>query len=93
MSTFQAAEDAGEILVGRLSQLPDEARQLLSSAAVIGKDFSVDMAADLAGMSTTDAAAAIKLVRRQRLVWSRPDSIVSFVHDKIRETVLIGSVG
>lgn len=90
LSSFQAAEDAGEILVGRLSQLPDEARKLLSAAAVIGKDFNVDAAADLAGMSTADAAIAIKLVRRQRLVWSRPDSIVSFVHDKIRETVLAG---
>lgn len=90
LSTFQAAEDAGEILVGRLSQLPEEARKLLSAAAVIGKEFSVDAAADLAGMTTSNAAAAIKLVRRQRLVWSRPDSILSFVHDKIRETVLAG---
>ncbi len=88
LSTFQAAEDAGQILVGRLSQLPEEARELLAAGAVIGKDFNVDAAADLAGMTPSAAAAAIKLVRRQRLVWSRPDSTVSFVHDKIRETVL-----
>ncbi len=90
LSTFQAAEDAGEILIGRLSQLPSQARDLLAAAAVIGKDFNLDAAAHLAGMKTADALAAIKLVRRQRLVWSRPDGVVSFVHDKIRETVLEG---
>lgn len=90
LSTFQAAEDAGEILVGRLSKLPDRSRKLLAAAAVVGKDFNLDVAADLAEMPTAEAAQAIKLIRGQRLVWSRPDSIVSFVHDKIRETVLEG---
>lgn len=90
LSTFQAAEDAGQILVGRLTQLPDQSRQLLTAAAVIGKDFNLDAAAHLAEMETADAVAAIKLVRKQRLVWSRPDGVVSFVHDKIRETVLAG---
>ncbi|MFG0255507.1 MAG: ATPase, partial [Rhodopirellula sp. JB053] len=88
LSGFQAADDASEILVSRLSQLPPEARKLLSAAAVIGKDFSLDAAADLAGVTMVEAQAAIKPVRHHRLVWSRPNNVVSFVHDKIREAVL-----
>ncbi|MCM2369913.1 ATP-binding protein [Aporhodopirellula aestuarii] len=90
LSSFQAADDASEILVSRLSQLPDEARDLLAAAAVIGKDFNLDAAADLAGISMAEAQAAIKPVRHHRLVWSRPNNVVSFVHDKIREAVLSG---
>ncbi len=90
LSSFQAADDASEILVSRLSQLPQEARTLLSAAAVIGKDFSLDAAADLAGISMREAQSAIKPVRHHRLVWSRPNNVVSFVHDKIREAVLSG---
>jgi len=90
LSTFQAADDASDILIGRLSQLPNEARELLAAAAVIGKDFSLDAAANLAGMGLGEAHAAIKPIRQHRLVWSRPNNTVSFVHDKIREAVLSG---
>tara|TARA_R110002049_G_scaffold4601_5_gene32193 strand:- start:272826 stop:278711 length:5886 start_codon:yes stop_codon:yes gene_type:complete len=88
LSGFQAADDASEILVGRLTQLPDRSRELLTAAAVIGKDFSLDAAADLAGISISEAHSAIKPVRHHRLVWNRPSGMVSFVHDKIRESVL-----
>ncbi len=69
---FRRLRTLARFLSGVCHNFPTRPDKLLSSAAVIGKDFSVDMAADLAGMSTADAAAAIKLVRRQRLVWSRP---------------------
>ncbi len=88
LTTFQAADNASEILIDRLSQLPSDARELLAAAAVIGKDFNLDAAADLAGMTIADAHVAIKPVRHHRLVWNRPNSTVSFVHDKIRESVL-----
>ncbi len=87
---FQTADNASEILVGRLTQLPSDARELLAAAAVIGKDFGLDAAANLVGMTMADAHAAIKPVRHHRLVWSRPNNMFSFVHDKIREAVLHG---
>ncbi|MGV3486108.1 MAG: ATP-binding protein [Planctomycetaceae bacterium] len=90
LTSFQAADDASEILISRLSQLPSEARELLAAAAVIGKDFSLDAAANLAGMKVSEALAAIKPVRHHRLVWTRPSGMASFVHDKIREAVLSG---
>lgn len=88
LSTFQAAEDAGQILSERLSQLPAAAKRLMIAAAVIGKDFNSDAATELAGMSTEQTASILQAVRKQRLVWTRPDSTISFVHDKIRETLL-----
>ncbi|QDV25071.1 ATP-binding protein [Aureliella helgolandensis] len=88
LSTFQTAEGASEILVDRLSRLPDNTRNILAVAAVIGREFSLDIAAELVGISIADAYAAIQPARTQRLVWSRPDRVLSFVHDKIREAIL-----
>lgn len=90
LSSFQAADNSSEILVARLTRLPDRARTLLTAAAVIGKDFSLDAAASLAGMEMADAHQAFKPARAQRLVWSRPNSMFSFVHDTIRDAVLSG---
>ncbi|WP_145177499.1 ATP-binding protein [Rubripirellula lacrimiformis] len=88
LSSFQTADGAGDILVDRLSRLPDDARNILAVAAVIGREFSLDIAADLVGISVADAHNAIHPARMQRLVWSRPDRVLSFVHDKIREAIL-----
>ena len=88
LSNFQAADGAGEILVDRLSRLPEDTKRLLAAAAVIGREFSLDIAAELVGISVADAHTAIYPARLQRLVWSRPDRVLSFVHDKIREAVL-----
>ena len=88
LTKFQAAEDASEILVGRIDQLDEDARKLLEAAAVLGRDFNMDAAAQLAEMHTADAIRALRLVRKHRLVWTRPDGTLSFVHDKIRETIL-----
>ncbi|MCG8653276.1 MAG: AAA family ATPase, partial [Pirellulales bacterium] len=88
LTTFQAADDASEILISRLSRLSTDAQELLATAAVIGKDFNLDVAADLAGIGTEAAHLALKPVREHRLVWSHPDNVISFVHDKIREAIL-----
>ena len=88
LSSFQAAEDSGQILSERLAQLPNASKRLMVAAAVIGKDFNSDAAAELAGMTTQQVASILQAVRKQRLVWTRPDSTISFVHDKIRETLL-----
>ncbi|QDV67943.1 Autoinducer 2 sensor kinase/phosphatase LuxQ [Rosistilla carotiformis] len=90
LSTFQAADNSSEILVDRLTRLPNSSRSLLNAAAVIGHDFSLDAAASLAGMEMADAHVAFKSARAHRLVWSRPNSKFSFVHDKIRAAVLSG---
>ncbi|QDS87946.1 Autoinducer 2 sensor kinase/phosphatase LuxQ [Rosistilla ulvae] len=90
LSNFQAADNSSEILVDRLTRLPDNSRNLLTAAAVIGHDFSLDAAASLAGMEMADAHVAFKPARAHRLVWSRPNSMFSFVHDKIRAAILSG---
>jgi two-component system sensor kinase len=88
LSSFQAADDASEILVDRLTRLPPETRELLTAAAVIGRDFNLEVAAELVEIRLAEAHQAIHPARVQRLVWSRPDRILAFVHDKIRESIL-----
>lgn len=85
---FRAADDASEILLDRLSRLPKNTRELLTAAAVIGREFNLEVAAELVGIRIAEAHQAIHPARVQRLVWSRPDRVLAFVHDKIRESIL-----
>ncbi|SMP70752.1 two-component system, unclassified family, sensor kinase [Neorhodopirellula lusitana] len=89
LASFQTADNASQVLVDRLSRLSTNTRELLVAAAVIGRDFNLEIAADLVGVSLADAHASIYPARVQRLVWSRPDRNLSFVHDKIRESILM----
>ncbi|MEM6691765.1 MAG: ATP-binding protein [Planctomycetota bacterium] len=88
MSSFQAAGNAGEVLVKRLEQLTPQTRDLLSAAALIGKTFELEMAAELIGMNSRVANRASQAIRRQRLIWLRPDGSSAFVHDRIRDACI-----
>ena len=80
---------AGAFLARRLELLPAETIELLSTAAVLGKEFELDIAARLAGQSPSAAIAALEEARRRRLVWSRPDEArCVFIHDQIRAALL-----
>ena len=85
---FQTASDAGEVLAGRLKNLPTASRQFLEAAAVIGPEFALDSVIELAGIEPSQSNSLIGQIRRQRMLWSKPDGKYAFTHDKIRETIL-----
>ena len=68
---------------------PKKPLRLLSHGAVLGKEFELNIAAELADQSPAQAITALDVARQRRLVWLRPDgSHCVFVHDKIRSALL-----
>jgi two-component system sensor kinase len=85
----QSSRQAAEFLTRRLSLLPQDALRLLSHGAVLGKEFELNVVAELVEQSPAQAIAALDTARQRRLVWLRPDgSHCVFVHDKIRTALL-----
>ncbi|MGB8650345.1 MAG: AAA family ATPase, partial [Mycobacteriales bacterium] len=84
----QTARRSAAFLVRRLELLSAEALQLLSVGAVLGKDFDVLVAVELAGAREA-AAAVMEEARGRRLLWvDERTGRCSFSHDKIREALL-----
>ena len=85
----QTSRRAGLFLTRRLDLLSGPARQLLGAGAVLGKEFDLDTALELAELADGPAAAALEEGRRRRLVWvDERAGRCSFTHDKLRETLL-----
>ncbi len=84
----QTARRSAPFLVRRIELLPDDALELLSIGAVLGKQFDVETAVRLSGQ-TSGAAAILEDARRRRLLWvDERTGRCSFFHDKIREALL-----
>jgi signal transduction histidine kinase/tetratricopeptide (TPR) repeat protein len=91
VAAVQSSHRAAAILARRLDLLPESTRRFLSTGAVLGKEFDVDLAATLAGLSPGDVLTALSEARRRHLVWARPNFSKSvFVHDRLREALLAG---
>ena len=88
LKNFQTAGRSGELLSRRLQNLPENAKRFLRAAAVIGSEFNLAAVARLSRMELPEAHAMLADVRRQRLVWAKPNGSHAFVHDRIRENVL-----
>ncbi len=75
-------------LVQRLELLSEAALRVLSAGAVLGKEFDVVLAVELADESES-AAAILEEARRRRLLWvDERSGRCSFFHDKIREALM-----
>lgn len=89
LNDLQSSSQAATVLARRLDLLSEAALNLLSAAAVLGKEFLWEMAAHLAEISPAEALSALDAARQRRLVWMRSDGASGvFVHDKIRTTIL-----
>ncbi|MEO1614293.1 MAG: ATP-binding protein [Planctomycetota bacterium] len=88
LTNFQMASDAGEVLAERLDNLPTDAQEFLAVAAILGSDFQLDAVLELAKLDRSASFEMLTAIRRQRMLWSKPDGSYAFSHDKIREVVL-----
>ena len=73
----------------RLELLPQSAQSLLTAAAVLGKEFELATAQQLADQPSAQSLEAVAEARARHIVWpaARPGRYV-FTHDKLRETLL-----
>jgi PAS domain S-box-containing protein len=88
LEDVQAARRSAAFLVRRLELLSDDALQLLSVGAVLGKQFDLDVAVEVAGRPS-GALDIIEGARRNRLLWiDEVNGRWRFFHDKIREALI-----
>ncbi len=89
LKNLQMSGEAAVVLKQRLFRLSEESQELLAVGAVLGKEFSIEMAADLADIPRDRVLDVLIEPRRNCLVWERASSsICSFMHDQIRDAVL-----
>jgi two-component system sensor kinase len=89
MAECRSSNRAALFLSRRIDMLSHDTRELLSAGAVLGREFELDLAAELTGFADLRQIEALDEARRRHLVWLRPDdSTCVFIHDKIRETLL-----
>ncbi len=88
MSAVKASSGAAELLSKRLENVQPEMLQLLSVAAISGKEFEAGIVAALCDLTVEASRECVNGARLQRLIWAKPDGKLAFVHDKIRETLL-----
>ena len=89
IANLQSSSQAGSFLTQRIELLPQTTIQLLSSGAVLGKEFDLSFAARLACQTPSQSIAALNEARSRHMIWVRANGFQCvFVHDKIREALL-----
>lgn len=71
-----------EIILERIHRLPTDARDLLHLAAVIGRDFSLDL---LEQTALHDPMAALEMLLQRRFLVERPNDRLDFSHQLVRQ--------
>lgn len=71
-----------EIILERIQRLPNPARDLLHLAAVIGRDFSLDL---LEKTALQDPMAALGILLQRRFLVERPQDRLDFSHQLVRQ--------
>ncbi|HUQ63514.1 MAG TPA: EAL domain-containing protein [Acidimicrobiales bacterium] len=84
----QTSRRAALFLVRRLELLSAPTLRLLSVGAVLGKEFDVALAIELAGLTDELDELALDEAARRKIVWMEDGSRCAFAHDKLREALL-----
>src|SRR5215218_491966 len=78
---------ARDLLAARVRGVGDAARQLLGTAAVLGRSFDVDTARAASGRSDEEAVAALEELAARGLVHEVAGDVYDFGHGLVRELV------
>lgn len=90
LAEIRSSGRAVALLARRLDGLPGELLDLLSTAAVLGKSFDLDLLAGASGLDHERVRAELEVARRRHLVWPDPTGgpRYALVHDRLREMLL-----
>lgn len=81
-ATLRRNQRVQEIILERIHRLPTGARDLLHLAAVIGRDFSLDL---LEQTAPADPMAALEMLLHRRFLVERPGDRLDFSHQLVRQ--------
>jgi len=89
LADLQSSTRAAGFLSRRIELLPQDTINLLTFGAVLGKEFELHLAAELAGLAPARADEVLETARHRHFVWCRPNGTECvFVHDKLRAALL-----
>ncbi|MEA2193909.1 MAG: hypothetical protein QOG42_343, partial [Solirubrobacteraceae bacterium] len=88
LASVQASSRSAAVFSRRLEQAPEQLLHLLSAAAVLGKQFDLAQAVELAGFTPAAGLALLAEARRRHIVWPESQDRYAFAHDKLREALL-----
>lgn len=89
MADVGSSRQAAVFLARRLELLPRDTIHLLSVAAVLGREFDLDLATELARESPSLALSAVNEARSRHIIWMKAEGARGvFAHDKLREALL-----
>jgi DNA-binding SARP family transcriptional activator/predicted ATPase len=74
----------------RLAQLSSAGRMVVGVAAVIGREFRMDLLSEGSGVGEDEAASALEELLERRLVREQSDGSYDFSHANIREVAYVG---
>lgn len=75
---------------GRLAQLSSPCRMVVGVAAVIGREFRIDLLSECSGIGEDEATSALEELLDRRLVREQSDGSYDFSHASIREVAYAG---
>ena len=78
-------ESLNDLVVRRLSGLPDDARQLLELAAVVGREVDADLLESVEPLGEARTLAALAALLIAQVLEEGRDGHFRFAHDKLRE--------
>ncbi|GEN13388.1 hypothetical protein MFU01_84250 [Myxococcus fulvus] len=79
-----APRSLAELLERRLGLLDVESRSLAQRAAVLGREFELDLLRDLAGLDDTRAMDTVEALRLRQVLEDAEGGRLRFVHDTLR---------
>lgn len=89
LAEAQTSQRAAVFLARRLALLSANATALVSAGAVLGKQFDIGLALELAALAPSAAITGLDESRRRRILWlDEASDTARFTHDKLREAVL-----
>jgi DNA-binding SARP family transcriptional activator/tetratricopeptide (TPR) repeat protein len=77
---------ARAVLSGRIAQAGPTAREVAELAAVVGRDFTLDLLAAASDLDGDALIGAVDELWRRRIIRTRPPAGYDFVHDLLRAT-------
>ncbi|RKH59556.1 diguanylate cyclase domain-containing protein [Corallococcus aberystwythensis] len=90
LDRLQLPQDVIQLVVRRISSLGDEARRVLTAAAMIGMRFSTALLGPSCGLGEDEVLAALSEAVTARLADFKDTGTCAFVHNRVREALLGG---
>ena len=78
------------IIMSRVDQLPEEAREILQMGSVIEREFSFELIKHLSDFSDTDLIAHLSIIKESELLFERgliPNTVYIFKHALTRDVI------